>query len=96
MKTLAEIKDEVARSHGYKDWEHAIGSNSIFENNPLYSEDVLQWADEAADLYARQAWKEAARLQRESCAANCWKQQSEFGMALKSEILNTPEPEFKV
>lgn len=80
MKTLQEIKDQVARNHSFTDWSHVLKAHSGRLN--LLIEMAMQ-------LYAREKCKE----QREICADQYHTWQPVIGSSTVSDkIKNAPEP----
>lgn len=57
--TLKQAKDKIAKKHGYKSFK-AMEENGF----GIGTGELLSFADEAAELYAREKWKEACNETR--------------------------------
>lgn len=56
--TLEQAKDQVAKKHGFSQWDMII----IESVNRVKGPSEIEMLEEAAELYARSKWDEAATL----------------------------------
>lgn len=89
--TLKECKDQVAKKHGEKSWKH------LEENGfGIGTGELLSYADEAAELYARSKWDEACEAQKTICVQSLPFPHRQLAYnSLQKLITDSHKPEFK-